>query len=228
MKSSSLQLETLVMEEHGDLSKPTTNSRGKIERLRSWDELTNLLNRMALAIRDLPKNGERAASGTGGGPAVYTKLTDLEQRILNLIGHQVATGLALEEAGFAQEISVATEVSDYTPVIVASSQVEENVELPNEPEPHQNYIISSTLPLHTHANVENQIEEATQGTPRQCIRSSPRRIARGSSHAFSRGSPQRSRRRSPRRLIRPAHSDEAAQHFLTCDREWRQFRIEQH
>lgn len=44
----------------------------------------------------------RAATGTGGGPATNIKLTDLEQRVLNLIGTQVATGLAVQEAGLAQ------------------------------------------------------------------------------------------------------------------------------
>ncbi|KAL4702458.1 hypothetical protein ACJJTC_018845 [Scirpophaga incertulas] len=57
-----------------------------------WSDLKNNTKKKAARLH-------RAASGTGGGPAVYTKLTDLEQRILNLIGHQVATGLALEEAG---------------------------------------------------------------------------------------------------------------------------------
>lgn len=35
-------------------------------------------------------------------------------------------------------------------------------------------------------------------------------------------------RGSPRRLVRPAHTEQAAQHFLTSDEEWRKFRIQQH
>ncbi|KAL4710183.1 hypothetical protein ACJJTC_006480 [Scirpophaga incertulas] len=57
-----------------------------------WSDLKNNTKKKAARLH-------RAASGTGGGPAVYTKLTDLEQRILNLIGHQVAIGLALERLG---------------------------------------------------------------------------------------------------------------------------------
>ncbi|CAG5000247.1 unnamed protein product [Parnassius apollo] len=45
---------------------------------------------------------EETARGTGGGPAIHIKLMDLEQRVLNLIGVEVATGLAVEEAGLSQ------------------------------------------------------------------------------------------------------------------------------
>lgn len=42
----------------------------------------------------------RAATGTGGGPALQIALTELELRVLQIIGEQAATGMAVEEAGF--------------------------------------------------------------------------------------------------------------------------------
>lgn len=44
----------------------------------------------------------RSAQGTGGGPAIQLALTDLENRVLNLIGVQAATGMSIQEAGFIQ------------------------------------------------------------------------------------------------------------------------------
>lgn len=42
-------------------------------------------------------------------------------------------------------------------------------------------------------------------------------------------SPRRARhRRSPRRILRPAHTELAAQHFLQAEEFWRKFKIEQH
>lgn len=42
----------------------------------------------------------RAVSGTGGGPALQLSLTDLENRVMQIIGVQAATGMVVEEAGF--------------------------------------------------------------------------------------------------------------------------------
>lgn len=44
----------------------------------------------------------RAASGTGGGPALHLLLTDQEQRVMQIIGVQAATGMEIKEAGFPQ------------------------------------------------------------------------------------------------------------------------------
>jgi len=41
----------------------------------------------------------RVSSGTGGGPAVLAKLTDLEHRVLNLIG------VTLEEAWLSEVLT---------------------------------------------------------------------------------------------------------------------------
>lgn len=43
-----------------------------------------------------------AARGTGGGPALKVTLSDLEQRVISLIGEEAATGLDVVEAGLVQ------------------------------------------------------------------------------------------------------------------------------
>ncbi|CAB3237633.1 unnamed protein product [Arctia plantaginis] len=47
----------------------------------------------------------RSANATGGGPAMFIKLTDFEQRVLKITGVQAATGLTVEEAGLPQVIN---------------------------------------------------------------------------------------------------------------------------
>ncbi|XP_050560568.1 uncharacterized protein LOC118267450 [Spodoptera frugiperda] len=42
----------------------------------------------------------RAANGIGGGPALQLCLTDLENRVMQIVGVQAATGMAVQEAGF--------------------------------------------------------------------------------------------------------------------------------
>lgn len=61
-----------------------------------WSDLKNNTKRKAARMH-------KAAIGTGGGPASRIRLTDLEQRVLNIIGTQAATGLvAVAEAGLSQ------------------------------------------------------------------------------------------------------------------------------
>lgn len=60
-----------------------------------WSDYKNNTKKKAARIH-------RAARATGGGPADLSKLSDLEQRVLNLIGIDVATGLAVAEAGLLQ------------------------------------------------------------------------------------------------------------------------------
>ncbi|KAG6439095.1 hypothetical protein O3G_MSEX000481 [Manduca sexta] len=46
MKTSQHQFDLLVtyMEEHGDLSKRTSNARGRMVAIQNWEELTSMLN----------------------------------------------------------------------------------------------------------------------------------------------------------------------------------------
>ncbi|CAH0720952.1 unnamed protein product, partial [Brenthis ino] len=73
--------------------------------LKVWSDFKNNTKKKAARLH-------RAASGTGGGPAVYIKLTELEKRVLNVIGIQAATGLVVPEAGFSKDIVAATGVLD--------------------------------------------------------------------------------------------------------------------
>lgn len=47
-----------------------------------------------------------AANATGGGPALTLQLTDLENRVLRIIGHLAAIGLGVSEGGFSQVIFI--------------------------------------------------------------------------------------------------------------------------
>lgn len=61
-----------------------------------WSDFKNNTKRKAARIH-------KAAIGTGGGPALRIQLTELENRLLNIIGTQAATGLvAVTEAGLSQ------------------------------------------------------------------------------------------------------------------------------
>ncbi|CAB3250513.1 unnamed protein product [Arctia plantaginis] len=42
---------------------------------------------------------EQSSNATGGGPARFTKLTDLKQKVLKITSVQAGTGLAVEKAG---------------------------------------------------------------------------------------------------------------------------------
>ncbi|XP_045541153.1 uncharacterized protein LOC123722712 [Papilio machaon] len=104
-----------------------------------WKELTNKLNsdgtgdprseeKWRKVWSDYKNNTKkkcakmnRGASGTGGGPALQLSLTDLENRVMQIIGVQAATGMVIEEAGFQR--GVATEVD--TPSIQPDKSVPE-------------------------------------------------------------------------------------------------------
>ncbi|RVE06833.1 hypothetical protein evm_015641, partial [Chilo suppressalis] len=112
-RTSNNQFEIMVdfMERNGDLNKPVDGPNGRLAAAIKWTELSNVLNldttgsskpveKWKKVWSDFKNNTKRkaakisrAASGTGGGPACKLVLTDLEQRVLELIGTQAATGL---------------------------------------------------------------------------------------------------------------------------------------
>jgi hypothetical protein len=64
--------------------------------LKVWSDLKNNTKKKLAKIN-------RAASGTGGGPALQISLSDLENRVMQIIGFQAATGMPeVVEAGFPQ------------------------------------------------------------------------------------------------------------------------------
>ncbi|XP_028164383.1 uncharacterized protein LOC114355640 isoform X2 [Ostrinia furnacalis] len=122
MRTSHLQYVAMVefMEKYGDLSKPSGGPRGRHFIQMKWKELAEKLNsdgtgdsrseeKWRKVWSDLKNNTKRklakinrAASGTGGGPALRLSLTDLENRVMQIIGVEAATGMTLVEAGFQQ------------------------------------------------------------------------------------------------------------------------------
>ncbi|KAF9418626.1 hypothetical protein HW555_004592 [Spodoptera exigua] len=108
------------IESHGDLSKPSRGPRSRRYVQQKWKELTDLLNsdgtgdslteEMWAKVWSDYKNNLKyklaqkhsAARGTVGWPALLLTLTDLEKRVLNIIGVQAVTGMPIPEAGFTQ------------------------------------------------------------------------------------------------------------------------------
>ncbi|XP_045506194.1 uncharacterized protein LOC123702477 isoform X1 [Colias croceus] len=153
MKTSSVQFDLMVtfMERHGDLSKPSTNTRSRISTLSLWEDLTVILNsegsgdtksceKWKKAWSDFKNNTKKKAArvhraSIGTGPAVYAKLTDLELRVLKMLGVRVAKGLQVEKAGLSQvtdkqpNVSVGNDTSQVTP------QPRQSVELSQDDEP---------------------------------------------------------------------------------------------
>lgn len=66
-----------------------------------WSDLKNNTKKKASRLY-------RAAQGTGGGPPSNLKLSDLEQRVLSLVGTQAATGIVeIPEVGLDVRIHFA-------------------------------------------------------------------------------------------------------------------------
>ncbi|CAB3257793.1 unnamed protein product [Arctia plantaginis] len=175
MKTSSSQFELMVtfMEQHGDLSKLLSNARGRVSNFQKWEELTRLLNsdgsgctktteKWKKVWSDYKNNTKkkaarlhRSANATGGGPAMFSKLSDFEQRVLKITGVQAATGLAVEEAGLPQVINTHL---DSVEDIVSTPQPHQFLEVPIVPaSPQLTRAISS--PPHTFVEEEVQTSQ---------------------------------------------------------------------
>ncbi|CAG9781841.1 unnamed protein product [Diatraea saccharalis] len=157
------------MEKNGDLSKPSGGPRGRHYIQLKWKELTQKLNsegtgdfrseeKWRKVWSDLKNNTKRkwakinrAASGTGGGPALQLSLTDLENRVMQIIGVQAATGMEIVEAGFQQ-----TEV--HTPDIPTENEHEAILE--ETTEEHWNTPGTSSQPT-VHPTATNDIGPPT-------------------------------------------------------------------
>ncbi|KAL0808780.1 hypothetical protein ABMA28_012460 [Loxostege sticticalis] len=219
MRTSAHQYDLIVtyMEQHGDITKPlSNNAQGKLRALQKWAELQHILNadgsgdsktidKWKKVWADLKNNTKKKAArihksvcGTGGGPATTLKLTPLEERVLNIIGVQVATGLALQEAGLTQfTVSLSLNFlgnmslnwSEWSPIQITTAPYAETVS-----------------PIRS--NHRLQPDRSGQTTPR-------------------RGRQTRNRW-TPRRPLRPvSRADQATLNFLHSDEEWRKFKIEQ-
>lgn len=117
MKTSQQQFQIMVtfMEQHGDLSRRVCSSSEKISILQLWEELTYILNsdgngdskttdKWKKVWSDFKNNTKKKAAklnkagkGVRGTPVVNAKLSDLEHRVLELIGSNTTTGLNIEE-----------------------------------------------------------------------------------------------------------------------------------
>ncbi|CAG9786538.1 unnamed protein product [Diatraea saccharalis] len=225
MKTSATQFEMIVsfMETHGDINKPTKTAQGRMKAIKEWENLTNFLNSDATGETkttekwkkvwsDLKNNIKKkaakihkAAYGTGGGPALQIRLTELEERVLNIIGPQSATGLPVVEAGL--------------PIVYwmrPGSSHQPHIPPPVTPPPLLPIPLSPPVPTPQTQNLPNttaQDQPAPRGqTPRR------RRI-----------SPMRRRDATRRRIAGPqSHLEQVSQQFMQSDEMWRNFLIKKH
>ncbi|XP_060810223.1 uncharacterized protein LOC132904312 [Amyelois transitella] len=269
MKTSVSQFEMLVnfMEKHGDINKPTKNASGRIQTIQAWDRLTDLLNGDATGEAkttekwkkvwsDLKNNTKKKAAkinkgarGTGVGPALQIRLSELEERVLSIIGPQAATGLmGVPEADFFQEPNVTGDTdrtlslpetlphvvleSSESPTIFSLPEVGEisrvtHVEIPaNEKSVHD--VWNEAGPSH-----QPHVPPPTQTPPpvhQEDIAPTHRQPAqRGQTPRRRHGSPLRRARSPRRRLVGPhSHIEQATQQFISSDEEWRNFLRKKH
>ncbi|KAL4719276.1 hypothetical protein ACJJTC_016556 [Scirpophaga incertulas] len=108
------------MERHGDLTKPQAGAQGRIRSEQMWERISTLLNSIGCGVNKTAEKWrkvwidwkaktkkkalviQRDLRGTGGGPGSKTSLTDLEQRVLAIMGGPTAVeGLSeVGEIGF--------------------------------------------------------------------------------------------------------------------------------
>ncbi|KAL4709467.1 hypothetical protein ACJJTC_012804 [Scirpophaga incertulas] len=108
------------MERHGDLTKPQAGAQGRIRSEQMWERISTLLNSIGCGVNKTAEKWrkvwidwkaktkkkalviQRDLRGTGGGPGSKTSLTDLEQRVLTIMGGPTAVeGLSeVGEIGF--------------------------------------------------------------------------------------------------------------------------------
>ncbi|CAK1592776.1 unnamed protein product [Parnassius mnemosyne] len=263
MKTSSSQFDLMVtyMEQHGDLSKLSNNARGRMASIKNWEVLGQFLNSDGSGdtkstekwkkvwsdyknnIKKKAARLHKAASGTGGGPATHGKLTDLEQRVLNLIGVQVATGVAVEEAGLSQRTYVQANPTVNLEQGILTPQPPQSIECTLQPAQDrtlQDNIapqLPPTLPRAIFTPSLAFTEEVQKiitdtGTLSPTLLSSQVQDSQPGPALSGQTTPCRARpirtRRSPRRRVRPAHTEQAAQQFLQAEEHWRNFKKQQH
>ncbi|RVE45297.1 hypothetical protein evm_010069 [Chilo suppressalis] len=226
-RTSNNQFEIMVdfIERNGDLNKPAD---GRLAAAIKWTELANVLN-LDTTVSSKPvgkwkkvwsdfKNNtkrkaakiSRAASGTGGGPACKLVLTDLEQRVLELIGTQAATGLLyIAEVGLEptlaedQQHDARTSTPPPSPQPQRSTSRQVNIQVENMPDRSSPFTV----------------EDVTGGAPTphhaSQVGSPSHRGAKSSTRRAS-----RQRRTLPPRRSRPA---DAAANFLASEERWQKF-----
>ncbi|XP_069358754.1 uncharacterized protein [Maniola hyperantus] len=191
MKTSPSQFDLMVtfMEQHGDLSKPSSNARGRISTLSKWEELAVLLN----------------SDGSGD-----TKTPEKWKKGI----HNEPDSMMVEQG---------------TPSLLSQF-----VEIPLTPEVLITNIASPELPSQRRAMcspplgfIEEEVHDPGMRTPTRP--STARRLEPALSGQTTprRGRPTQARG-SQRKRVRPAHTQQAAEHFLQAEEFWRKFKIEQH
>ncbi|XP_035439234.2 myb/SANT-like DNA-binding domain-containing protein 4 [Spodoptera frugiperda] len=139
------QLSLLIefMESHGDLSRPQMGLQRKEQSEGLWQELAEILNAVGGGINQTADKWKwvwsdwktktikkasvinRDIHGTGGGPSMGKPLSQLEERVLQIIGDSSITGnQAIQEAGFQEQPQVrhAADTADTVPSLVDETE----------------------------------------------------------------------------------------------------------
>ncbi|XP_041968788.1 uncharacterized protein LOC121725755 isoform X1 [Aricia agestis] len=266
MRTSATQFQLMVeyMEKNGDLSKPSEGPQGRVINAQKWNELTDLLNADATGdtktaekwrkvwsdyknnIKRKASRIHRSALTTGGGPARKLKLSEIEERVLRVLGTQAATGImTIDEVGLEEETSTLL-LSD--PSSQASHPLQEMYlahEDWNQPGPSTRLSLPADSASVLEPSVIEHIvppEDAHNVTTDRLQRSETGPTGIGTAPRSNRASqgniplpltPRARRRRlfqnqnSPvRRTRTQTQSDLARQAFLRSDSEWRAFQQE--
>ncbi|KAL0841530.1 hypothetical protein ABMA28_015200 [Loxostege sticticalis] len=139
MKRSSFTQFTIMvefMERFGVLSKPVGGPHGRHTivyfiqfclKFQVWSDFKNATKKKAAKLRN-------SMRGTGRGPALKICLTDLEQRIMDIIGKQAATGMQVPEIDEDWNMPGTSEV----PIIISTQDLAPPMPSPpaTTPEPH--------------------------------------------------------------------------------------------
>ncbi|KAL0861608.1 hypothetical protein ABMA27_009107 [Loxostege sticticalis] len=104
------------MERFGDLSKPSGGPHGRQHNIAKWKELTTKCGVTLKMVQKKAAKLRNSMRGTGGGPTLNICLTDLEKRVMAIIGEQAATGMQVPEVGFEQD-----DLAEQTPRIKQES-----------------------------------------------------------------------------------------------------------
>ncbi|XP_069360573.1 uncharacterized protein [Maniola hyperantus] len=232
MKTSPSQFDLMVtfMEQHGDLSKPSSNARGRISTLSKWEELAVLLNSDGSGDTKTPEKWKKGIHNEPdsmmveqGTPSLLSQFVEIpltpEVLITNIASPELPSqrrAMCSPPLGFIEEEVHGSQPWNET-AGPSTSYTAPAAAVPPQTRP--------ATPLFTFA--ESQVEDPGMRTPTRP--STARRLEPALSGQTTprRGRPTQARG-SQRKRVRPAHTQQAAEHFLQAEEFWGKFKIEQH
>uniref|UniRef100_A0A2A4JMX9 Regulatory protein zeste n=1 Tax=Heliothis virescens TaxID=7102 RepID=A0A2A4JMX9_HELVI len=240
MKTSSSQFDMMVtfMEQHGDISKPSSHARGKITCLKYWEELTHLLNSDGSGESKTVekwKKGVHIQPSVSCGQGIPSPQPNQFVEVPQDRNESAPATSPIPQPAASLLLPSLTRALSSPPLMFVEEEIQ-NTQSWNQPGPSTTYNAPrsppqarspSIIPPYVQARLEDNTGmlsptrpssqvHIVQAEPSQAGQSTPRH------------SRHRRRRGSPRRPVRPARTEEAAQQFLQAEEFWRNFKIDQH